>query len=125
LAYEEAGERREIAVDDLPCPGLITDLGSRTIDAYRGEIAAAATVFVNGPPGAYEQESGRTGTVALWEAVAGASAKTVIGGGDTVASFRRFTDASRIDFVSTGGGALVRFLAGQPLPLLEAMDRAE
>jgi phosphoglycerate kinase len=125
LAYEEAGERREIAVDDLPCPGLITDLGSRTIDAYRGEIAAAATVFVNGPPGAYEQESGRTGTVALWEAVAGASAKTVIGGGDTVASFRRFTDASRIDFVSTGGGAMVRFLAGQPLPLLEAMDRAE
>jgi phosphoglycerate kinase len=125
LAYEEAGQRCELPVEDLPCPGLITDIGSRTIEAYRSEINAAATVFVNGPPGAYEQESGRTGTVSLWEAVAGAAGKTVIGGGDTVASFRRFTDASQVDFVSTGGGALVRFLAGQPLPLLEAMERRD
>jgi phosphoglycerate kinase len=122
LAYvDENGSRVEVDIADLPAPGLIVDIGATTIHSYRSEIAAAATVFVNGPPGAYEQEAGRDGTVALWEAVAGASAQTVIGGGDTVASFRRFTDASRLDFVSTGGGALVRFLAGQPLPLLEAM----
>ena len=49
-----------------------------------------------------------------------APGRTVIGGGDTVASANRFIDAEAIDFVSTGGGAMIRFVGGQPLPLLEA-----
>jgi phosphoglycerate kinase len=45
---------------------------------------------------------------------------TAIGGGDTVASANRFVDLDDIGFVSTAGGALIRFVSGQPLPLLEA-----
>jgi phosphoglycerate kinase len=56
----------------------------------------------------------------MWEAVAATGATTLIGGGDTVASARKFVDTSKIDHVSTGGGALIRFVSGQPLPLLEA-----
>ena len=56
--------------------------------------------------------------------MAAAPGKSVIGGGDTVASAGRFVDLDDIGFVSTGGGALVRFLSGQPLPMLEAMQRA-
>ena len=56
----------------------------------------------------------------MWSAIAEAPGVTAIGGGDTVASARRFVDLDRITFVSTGGGALIRYVSGRPLPLLEA-----
>ena len=118
------GERVEVAVADLPTDRLIIDIGSETVTHYEGLISEAATIFVNGPAGVYESHAGEYGTRRLWEAVAGADGKSVIGGGDTVASARRFVDLDDIGFVSTGGGAMVRFLSGQPLPMLDAMERA-
>lgn len=125
LAVADAeGSRVEIQVSALPTDRLLIDIGSDTIARYRRLIADAATIFVNGPAGVYESAAGEPGTKSLWEAVATAEGKSVIGGGDTVASARRFVDLDDIGFVSTGGGALVRFLSGQPLPMLEAMQRA-
>ncbi len=115
------GQRREILVSDLPVDALILDVGAQTISAYEREIATAGTVFVNGPAGAYEQPGADLGTRKLWTSVAAAPGRTVIGGGDTVASAGRFVDPGAIDFISTGGGALIRFVSGQTLPLLEAM----
>lgn len=114
------GKRREMAVSALPSEWMLLDIGSETIAAYETEIAAAGSVFVNGPPGAYEKAGADVGTRRLWEAVAATPALTIIGGGDTVASAHRFVDTSRIDHVSTGGGALIRHVAGNRLPLLEA-----
>ncbi len=125
VAYAgSAGERVETDVQDLPVNELLIDIGSKTISRYEQLIGDAATVFVNGPAGVYESAAGELGTRSLWEAVAAAPGETVIGGGDTVASAARFIDLSAIGFVSTGGGALVRFLSGQSLPMLEAMERA-
>ena len=124
VAVEVDGKRVEIAVEDLPTEHLILDIGSRTIAAYAEAIARAATVFVNGPPGAYENPNADAGTRALWQALADTSAHTVIGGGDTVSSAKRFIDTGRIDVVSTGGGALIRYLSGKQLPLIEAMRAA-
>jgi len=56
----------------------------------------------------------------MWAAVAATTATSLIGGGDTVASARKFVDTSKINHVSTGGGALIRFVSGQPLPLFES-----
>ena len=124
LAFDDRGERREIAVSDLPTDHLLIDVGSETVASYEAKIATAATLFVNGPAGVYESAAGEYGTRSLWEAVAASSGYSVIGGGDTVASARRFVDPGDIDFISTGGGALIRFLSGQPLPLLDAMENA-
>ncbi len=124
LAFEEDGERREIDVTDLPIDRHLIDVGSRTVAAYETVIAGAATMLVNGPAGVYESPSGEYGTRALWEAIAAADGYSVIGGGDTVASARRFVDLADIGFVSTGGGALIRFISGQRLPLLDAMENA-
>lgn len=118
------GSRVEVEVADLPVDELLTDIGSATVAHYEELIGAAATIFVNGPAGVYESAAGEYGTRHLWEAVAAAPGKSVIGGGDTVASARRFVDLNEITFVSTGGGALVRFLSGQSLSMLEAMERA-
>jgi phosphoglycerate kinase len=124
LAFAVGDVRHEVAVADLPVAELLIDVGSETAAAYEEVIRDAATVFVNGPAGMYESPAGEVGTRALWEAVAASAGHSVIGGGDTVASARRFVDISQIGFVSTGGGALVRFLSGQKLPLLEAMQSA-
>lgn len=124
LAYDEDGERREVTVADLPIDALLIDVGSETVAAYEAVIANAATLFVNGPAGVYESAAGEYGTRSLWEAVAASDGYSVIGGGDTVASARRFVDPDDIGFISTGGGALIRFLSGQPLPLIDAMENA-
>lgn len=121
VAVVVGGERRELAVADLPAGEPIVDIGHETVEAYAAEVAAAATVFVNGPAGVYEREPSAYGTRTLWEAVAAAPGYTVIGGGDTIASAGRFVDLDDIGFVSTAGGALVRYLSGVHLPLLEAM----
>jgi phosphoglycerate kinase len=118
------GSRVELQVVNLPTDRLLIDIGSETIARYRKLIEEASTIFVNGPAGVYESVAGEPGTRSLWEAVARAKGRSVIGGGDTVASARRFVDLNDIGFVSTGGGALVRFLSGQALPMLEAMQRA-
>jgi len=117
------GRRREIAVSNLPADALILDVGTETITAFERDIAVAGTVFVNGPAGAYEHPGADVATRRLWEAVAAAPGRTVIGGGDTVASAAQFVDPGAIDFVSTGGGAMIRFVSGQALPLLEAFRR--
>ncbi len=120
VAVVGGGGRREVDLTDLPVDELIVDVGEATIRAHEAEIAAAGTVFVNGPAGAYERTGSDVGTRRLWSAVAAAPGMTAIGGGDTVASAKRFVDVADIDFVSTAGGALIRFVSGQPLPLLEA-----
>jgi len=123
LAYGIDGRRHEINVTDLPTDHLLIDIGAQTVSAYRKVIADAATIFVNGPAGVYESPAGAYGTRALWNAVAETPGHSVIGGGDTVASARRFIDPADIGFVSTAGGALIRYLSGQHLPLLDAMER--
>jgi phosphoglycerate kinase len=117
-------ERCEMDVDALPADELIVDVGSATIGAYEAEIAVAGTVFVNGPAGAYEQAGAEAGTRRLLTAVAASPALTAIGGGDTVAAAKRFVEVDDFSFVSTAGGALIRFVSGQPLPLLEAFRTA-
>jgi phosphoglycerate kinase len=114
------GARREVSIAGLPVDWMLLDIGAETIAACEKEIATAGTVFVNGPAGAYETAGADLGTRRLWEAVADTKATTLIGGGDTVASAHRFVDTTKIDHVSTGGGALIRHVAGQELPLLRA-----
>ena len=124
LAYAENGARREIAVEDLPAEHLFMDIGARTIAAYEAELLAARTIFVNGPPGVYEQAEFAAGTRAIWKAVAASSGYSVIGGGDTVTAAASFVDTANIDYVCTAGGAMVRYLSGIRLPLVAAMEKA-
>ena len=124
LAYAESGERREIAVADLPAEHLFMDIGERTIAAYEAELSAAKTIFVNGPPGVYERAEFAAGTRTIWQAIAASPGYSVIGGGDTVTAATSFVDTADIDYVCTAGGAMVRYLSGTRLPLIEAMEKA-
>ncbi|MBU0929197.1 MAG: phosphoglycerate kinase [Spirochaetes bacterium] len=128
LAYEAAGKRAEIEVSVLDGERfgdmLFPDVGSKTIAMFKEIIESAGSVFVNGPAGMYEDPRWEDGTRELWKAIADAPGYTVVGGGDTISAAARFTDLAKYGYVCTGGGAMVRFLAGKRLPLIEAMERA-
>lgn len=129
FAYETTGAdgqklRAEAAIADLPKDTLFPDVGHKTIAEFGAIIAGAGSVFVNGPAGVYETPLWADGTREIWNAIANSSAYTVIGGGDTISAAARFTDMKKYSYVCTGGGAMVRFLAGKRLPLIEAMEKA-
>ncbi len=124
LAYEEDGKRCEISIESLPAEKMFMDIGTKTIAAYEEVIRGAGTLFVNGPPGVYENELFGNGTKAVWNAIAAAEGYSVIGGGDTVTAAAKYVDLNDINYVCTAGGAMVRFLSGKKLPLMVAMDNA-
>ena len=124
LAYSVNGKRQEITVGDLPTEHMFMDIGSQTIAAYKTEILNAKTLFVNGPAGIYEEPQFEQGTKAIWKAIAASTGYSVIGGGDTVAAAEKFLDLKDINHVCTAGGAMIRYLSGKKLPLIEAMEKA-
>lgn len=124
LAYEKDGKRAEANVNELPHDALFVDIGAKTIDAYREILASAKTIFANGPAGMYEDERFSAGTKGIWQAIADSAGHSVIGGGDTVSSATKFIDIAKIGYVSTAGGAMVRFMSGKKLPLIVAMEKA-
>jgi len=118
------GGRVELSIEELPSDHLLVDIGQRTIERYIEIIRQAATIFVNGPAGMYEQRVGALGTEALWNAIADAPGYSVIGGGDSVAAGARFRVLERMGYVCTSGGGMVRYLSGQELPVVTALRRA-
>lgn len=124
LAYEKDGARMELDVADLPRSLMFMDIGGKTAKRYEEIIQSARTIFVNGPAGVYENPLFELGTKTLWEAIAKSRGYSVIGGGDTVSAAGRFIKLSDIDYVCTAGGAMVQYLSGKPLPLIEAMNKA-
>jgi len=121
LAYVRDGARVEVDVVNLPVDDQLVDLGAATVTRYRHVIAAAGTVFVNGPAGVFEQPQTEYGTKALWQAMAAAQGFSALGGGDSVAAMNRFGLGGRFDYVCTAGGAMVQFLSGKPMPVIEAL----
>jgi phosphoglycerate kinase len=122
--FDAATERRDLDGIEVPDGWMGLDVGPETSDAYAKEIAAAGTVFWNGPMGAFELEPFAAGTRAVAEAVANASATTVVGGGDSGAALVEFGLADEVDWLSTGGGAALELLEGKELPGVEALDDA-
>lgn len=121
LAWVEGGRRQEAPLDQIPGNIAAVDIGGKTAGTYRAAILGARTVFVNGPMGVFEQEPSEAGTRAVWQALADTEAFTVLGGGDSITATEKYGLTGRMGYICTGGGALIRFLSGEELPVVKAL----
>jgi len=103
---------------------VILDIGPQTIRLFNGYIRRAETIVWNGPLGMFEDNKFKSGTLAMALAVGKRSAKgafSLVGGGETIEALVKVKMLDQINWVSTGGGAMLTFLAGGKMPGLEGI----
>jgi phosphoglycerate kinase len=100
------------------------DLGKNTISEYEAIIKDAKTIFFNGPVGVFEKTETALGTQSILTAIANSNAFSAIGGGDSIAAVNKYNLTKNISYISTGGGALVRFLSGEELPVIKVLRKS-
>ena len=114
-------EVKVVSVKSIPPDWRIVDIGPQTISNFSQELRRCKTIFWNGPMGMYEIPQFAQGTQAMARLLAGLEATTIIGGGSTAEVVTAMKLVDRMTFVSTGGGASLRFLSGGTLPGVEVL----
>lgn len=112
---------KNVSIEDIPRNKRIVDIGALTISNFTKELEKCRTVFWNGPMGIYEIARFSEGTRAMANIIANLNATTIIGGGSTSEIVTEMKLAEKMTFVSTGGGASLRFLSGETLPGVEVL----
>jgi phosphoglycerate kinase len=127
LGREFSADTEREALDGVEVPDgwMGLDIGPKSGALYADAVGGAGTVLWNGPMGAFEMEPFAAGTRAVADAVAAASGKTVVGGGDSVAAMVKFGLEGEVDWLSTGGGASLELLEGKKLPGVESLIDAK
>ena len=123
-AFKADAERRVLPVTEIPEGWMGLDIGPQTSAAFAALARAAQIVLWNGPMGVFEMAPFAEGTLAMAKALAESPGTSIVGGGDSVAAVTQMGLADKIDHVSTGGGASLEFLAGDPLPGVACLQDA-
>lgn len=122
----EAGELLKnfnfaIPEDYVMADNMILDIGPKTVEDFVKIIQGSKMIIWNGPLGKVEEEQFSVGSGKIAEAIMNSGAFSVVGGGDTIAFLERIGSVDKFNYVSTGGGAMLEFLAGNKLPGLLAL----
>lgn len=121
-SLDDSEGAKVVSIDAIPDEGMALDIGPATVESYRKVLAAARTVFWNGPMGVFEKPRFAAGTVGVARALADNKlALTVVGGGDSAAAIAQAGLADQVSHVSTGGGASLEFVQGLDLPGIAAL----
>jgi len=111
-------------VGNIGKENMILDIGPDTILLFRSIIEKAKTIIWNGPMGYTEVKKFKQGTDEIMKAlIKNESAFKVVGGGESISLIHKNKAFNKIGFVSTGGGALLEFLAGKKLPGIEVLKK--
>jgi len=122
-AIDKNGKRVECELDEIEGYPFF-DIGPRTADKYVKIIRDSKVVFANGPMGFFEKKDFTHGTVKILEAMAESDSITVVGGGHLGAMAEQMNLLEKITHISTGGGATMKFLTGEQLVLVDALEAA-
>lgn len=121
-AFEANATNFVTTVQEIPEGWMALDIGPASATLFAETLRDAKTVIWNGPMGVFEMDAFSRGTFSVAEAVANCYATTVIGGGDTDAAVNKAGVASKVSYISTGGGAFLELLEGKILPGVKALD---
>lgn len=108
----------DFTIDD----GIIYDVGNKSIEVYKKYIDKSEIVFVNGTCGKFEDERFMEGTINLFKILKDSGKKVIVGGGDTASACIKFGFKDSFDFISSGGGATLEYIADGTLKALEWME---
>lgn len=118
---ETAVKKTTAVADD----DMILDIGPDSANMYADQIARANTILWNGPVGAFEFDKFAAGSEAIGNAIANSAGYSIAGGGDTLAAVEKFNIADKISLITTGGGAFLKYLEGETLPAVAALEARE
>ncbi len=118
----DAASRVVPVAEGVPEGWMALDIGPATVERFAPFIRQAGSIIWNGPMGVFEFPRFAQGTVAVARLVAESPAFSLVGGGDSVAALHQAGLAERISHISTGGGATLKLLAGEPLPAVEVLE---
>jgi phosphoglycerate kinase len=123
VAHEinDKAEIRTVITENIPPNMSIVDIGPQTIENFSLVLKKCRTIFWNGPMGVYEVPIFAEGTKSMARLLAGLDATTIIGGGSTAEVVTEMKLSDKMSFISTGGGASLRFLGGKTLPGVEVI----
>ena len=111
-----SGIRNEKHISELSDDDIGIDISHKTVRQFESLLLNSNTVFWNGPMGIFENRNFKFGTQSITEIASDLNAYTVVGGGDSVSAIRTFSDVSKFNHISTGGGASLEYLQGNKLP---------
>lgn len=121
-AFEATATNFITTVQEIPEGWMALDIGPASATLFAETLRDAKTVIWNGPMGVFEMDAFARGTFSVAESVGNCYATTVIGGGDTDAAVNKAGVASKVSYISTGGGAFLELLEGKILPGVKALD---
>lgn len=115
--FSNPTEIKTVDAGTIPSDFMGLDIGPKTVELFKKELAGAKTVFWNGPMGVFEDERFAKGTIAICEELANLEgATTIIGGGDSASAAKNLGYAKKFSHISTGGGASLEYMEGKELP---------
>ncbi len=123
LVQEGSGSKWRI-LDKIEKKDVIVDVGHKTRAGFEDLIQKHKFVLLNGPMGFYEKGFDK-GTKKLLKVLSDSKAEVIVGGGDTVTLLSKMHLMKKFFFVSTGGGAMLDFLADGKLPAIDALLRSK
>lgn len=121
--FDAKAPMKMVPVQEIPHDWMILDIGPATSLLFAEALYDAKTIIWNGPMGVFEMDAFSRGTLAMVDCVANSHALTIVGGGDTDVAVHKAGETDRITYISTGGGAFLTLLEGNPLPAVAALER--
>jgi phosphoglycerate kinase len=123
-AFSNDTETMVCATNEIQDGWMGLDIGPKAIDFFSKTLVESKTILWNGPMGVFEMSNFSKGTSSVAESVVFSTEKgafSLIGGGDSAAAVHQLGFSDRVSYISTGGGALLEFFEGKPLPGIETI----
>ncbi len=123
--FSNDANHKNSAINTIPDGWMGLDIGPKTVAHFADVIKISKTILWNGPMGVFEMSNFEAGTKAVAESIVKATSNgsySLIGGGDSVAAINKYKMASKVSYVSTGGGALLEYIEQGSLPGVKAIE---